>query len=435
MISPLIDPNTRKKIEIHGANYRKVLDDYIGLDQVPRVFGGNDPTPLGSSAEEISLGKFAEELNNQQVQEAGGGEMLPPSPSPPEHDRSPAKARVRARSRARSSDLVSSFITSSGRNDARASNKASSNGGGGGGGRAKNTGRGRAGGGRGSERGGDDSVSQVRRGSVEPARVRTEGRHRALLRTAVVGELRDDTAEPVQEHTVSAGVTGDEADAHSEGPGGSAEQGTEWRSTERAAETTVPSISGGYSLALTGSYGLGTAFSGSYSWDGFDAGGGWLEPSGATQGPGWLMQNVEDESRRVDATEAHLRDALAAVAAADRDLDELQGRKRGLASQVLCIINNWRVEEVGDPEGVDGQGPAEACTPGSHSLALTMQLRRLQKEAAELELGARDSRVVLDEAKAVEARIRDSLARARDAKAVASRELLLWVERGASSIG
>ena len=37
MISPLIDPNTRKKIEIHGTNYRKVLDDYIGLDQVGQI--------------------------------------------------------------------------------------------------------------------------------------------------------------------------------------------------------------------------------------------------------------------------------------------------------------------------------------------------------------------------------------------------------------
>ena len=60
-----------------------------------------------------------------------------------------------------------------------------------------------------------------------------------------------------------------------------------------------------YGLTLTGSYGLSTAF----SWEGFDTsvGGSWLDPSGTAQGPGWLMQNVEDESRRVDAAKAHLR--------------------------------------------------------------------------------------------------------------------------------
>ena len=84
---------------------------------------------------------------------------------------------------------------------------------------------------------------------------------------------------------------------------------------------------------------------------------------------------------------------------------------------------------MGDPEGIHGQGPSGGGTPDSHSLALTMQLRRLQKEAAELEIGARDVRYALDEAKAAEAHIRESLARAQDAKGVASRELLLWVER------
>mmetsp|Transcript_49755 Transcript_49755/g.63745 ORF Transcript_49755/g.63745 Transcript_49755/m.63745 type:complete len:594 (-) Transcript_49755:116-1897(-) len=61
MVSPWIDPTTRNKISILGGGYSSALNEYIGAENVPEMFGGTDRRKLGESQEEDKLRDFVEE--------------------------------------------------------------------------------------------------------------------------------------------------------------------------------------------------------------------------------------------------------------------------------------------------------------------------------------------------------------------------------------
>merc|ERR1712185_633806 len=54
-LSPLLDPNTRKKIDILGRDFHAALFEWVAPDQVPAEMGGQDPTPFGQSPEEVAM--------------------------------------------------------------------------------------------------------------------------------------------------------------------------------------------------------------------------------------------------------------------------------------------------------------------------------------------------------------------------------------------
>ena len=55
VVSPLLDPNTRKKIDILGKDFHAALFEWVAPDQVPAEMGGQDPTPFGQSPEEVAM--------------------------------------------------------------------------------------------------------------------------------------------------------------------------------------------------------------------------------------------------------------------------------------------------------------------------------------------------------------------------------------------
>jgi hypothetical protein len=63
IITPMIDPVTKTKIKICGANFQEELFSVVDPENVPVEFGGTDTTPFGQSEEEKALRAYADELN------------------------------------------------------------------------------------------------------------------------------------------------------------------------------------------------------------------------------------------------------------------------------------------------------------------------------------------------------------------------------------
>ena len=93
--------------------------------------------------------------------------------------------------------------------------------------------------------------------------------------------------------------------------------------------------------------------------------------------------------------------AEATAAAAQRDMDLVNGRKSGLNQQLLCIVTSWHLdnqsasstpsttsteERVRDvSEGGNLALTSDDLEDSSFGLSLTMQLQRVQREAEEIE--------------------------------------------------
>lgn len=65
IISPFIDPRTKKKICVLGKDYAKVLAEELGEWSLPKSHGGTDSDEFGESPAEKALSEYVEKLNAQ----------------------------------------------------------------------------------------------------------------------------------------------------------------------------------------------------------------------------------------------------------------------------------------------------------------------------------------------------------------------------------
>ena len=63
VIKTMADPSVLDKIKILGTDYTSELFKWVAPCNVPTEFGGEDPTPIGQSDEEIALRNVADQLN------------------------------------------------------------------------------------------------------------------------------------------------------------------------------------------------------------------------------------------------------------------------------------------------------------------------------------------------------------------------------------
>ena len=62
-VKVMVDPRTQEKISILGTDFHEELFKYVAPENVPKEFGGSDPTPLGESPEEHALRAVADACN------------------------------------------------------------------------------------------------------------------------------------------------------------------------------------------------------------------------------------------------------------------------------------------------------------------------------------------------------------------------------------
>eukprot|EP00923_Selenidium_pygospionis_P037556 GHVN01065832.1.p2 GENE.GHVN01065832.1~~GHVN01065832.1.p2 ORF type:complete len:339 (-),score=58.34 GHVN01065832.1:2431-3447(-) len=65
IVSPFIDPRTKKKIGVHGKDYLKYLSVEVDVSSIPAELNGSDSTKLGESPAEKALWKYVEVLNTK----------------------------------------------------------------------------------------------------------------------------------------------------------------------------------------------------------------------------------------------------------------------------------------------------------------------------------------------------------------------------------
>lgn len=54
-VSPFVHANTRAKVVVCGSNFLSTLGELVDLDNVPTAVGGNDPTPVLKSPQEVEM--------------------------------------------------------------------------------------------------------------------------------------------------------------------------------------------------------------------------------------------------------------------------------------------------------------------------------------------------------------------------------------------